>query len=295
MTKRWFLATSLLLIGCGGPNFPVTNLKIKGSDSEVNLVLTIAEAFMARDSAVSIAVSGGGSGLGIAALINGKTDIANSSRALAVDELALARAQGIQPQAIVFCTDALALVVHPSNPVNALNLEQLRGIFNGKITNWQQVGGADRPISKYGRQSNSGTYVYFREEIVKADFAPDVIAMNGTAQIVEAIKTDESALGYVSVGYIQTAAGSAGGVKVLGLKTAAAQPLSYPTDAAAVATGTYPLVRPLYQYIDGKPRGKLADFIRFELSAAGQRLIAAEGFSPIPARHQANNAKILAP
>ena len=157
---------------------------------------------MKKNPDVNIAVTGGGSGTGIAALINKTTDIANSSRELSPKEEEAAKSAGVQPFRIIFATDGISVVTHPANPISKLTLEQLGKIFKGEITNWKEVGGKDAKISLYGRQSNSGTYVFFREFVVKADYSPHMKAMNGNAQIVEAIKKDKDGIGYVAVGYV---------------------------------------------------------------------------------------------
>jgi phosphate transport system substrate-binding protein len=282
------------LWACGGRPDHVANIKVKGSDSEVNLVLSIAEAFMDQDSQVSLAVTGGGSGLGIAALINGKTDIANSSREITPEEMDLAKAQGIHPEAMVFATDALALAVHSSNPINELDLAQLSAIFRGKINNWKELGGKDIPISKYGRQSSSGTYVYFREKILGADFAEDVISMTGTAQLVESIKQDPSAIGYVSFGYVQPDKnGQTPGIKVLKIKANKDSIGVSPTLLANITSGRYPIVRPLFHYTNGHPKGKIKAFLQYELSQKGQTMAIAEGFAPVPPAYFSQNQKML--
>src|SRR3972149_9248306 len=177
-------------------------IQVKGSDSEVNLVQRLAELFMQKSRGVNIAVTGGGSGTGIAALINKQTDIANSSRELNPKEAEAAKAAGVEPFRVVFATDGISVITHPSNPVSKLTLEQIGKIFKGAITNWKEVGGPDTKISLYGRQSNSGTYVFFREFVVKGDYSPHKKSMNGNAQIVEAIQRDKAGIGYVAVGYV---------------------------------------------------------------------------------------------
>lgn len=268
----------------------VTNLTVKGSDTEVNVVLELAEAFMADDSSLSIGVTGGGSGMGVASLINGKTDIANASRPFEAEELKLAHNRHVDPIAIIFATDAIAFIVHPDQSVKSLTLADLKGLYTRKITNWKQLGGADRRVSLYGRQSNSGTFVYVRETLLRADYSPTMKQMNGNAQIVEAVKTDRGGIGYVGIGYVADERGRVtNGIRVLSLKAAPGQPAYSPTDRQAVLTDNYPVVRPLFQYTNGKPTGKLRAFLQFELSAAGQRLIRHNGYFPISARYKAKN------
>ena len=186
--RYWvFLFIGLSSITCGPRG--IDKISVKGSDTEVNLVLELAEAFMEKEAGVSISVTGGGSGMGIAALINGKTDIANSSRPVKAEENALMKERQIDPQSVIFAIDALALILHPENSIDSLSLDQIGAIYRGELSHWSELGGEDIEISLYGRQSNSGTFVYFRENILRAEYHPSLKQMNGTAQIIEAVKT----------------------------------------------------------------------------------------------------------
>lgn len=255
-----------------------TGYTIMGSDIEVNLVLTLAEAFMEEHENVSLAVSGGGSGTGIAALINQRTDIANSSRPLKEVELSLARESGIEPVSFVFATDGFAIIVHQSNPITQLTLQQIGRLFHGEYQNWNEVGGPDREITLYGRQSNSGTYIYFRDQVVKADYATRVRRMNGTAQIVEAVRHDRSAVGYVGIGYIHRQDGSVlPGLRVIPVAPASEAEAVSPLEKGVITSGRYPLSRPLFQYFESVPRDLLRKFLEFELSEEGQAIIQREG------------------
>jgi phosphate transport system substrate-binding protein len=257
-------------------------IQIKGSDSEVNLVQRLAEVFMQQNPGVNISVTGGGSGTGIAALINKTTDIANSSRDLQPKEEEAAKKAGVQPFRVVFATDAISAVVHPSNPVAKLNLQQLGKIFKGEITNWKEVGGKDAKISLYGRQSNSGTYVFFREAVVKADYSPHMKAMNGNAQIVEAVKRDVAGIGYVAVGYVVNEKEEiTEGIKIVSLTKDEMSESYSPVQMANVMSKKYPLTRPLNQYLSGKPSGKLLEFMKFQVSKAGQEIVRKQGFFPV--------------
>lgn len=259
----------------------VETITVRGSDTEVNLVFHLAEQYMSIDSAASISITGGGSGVGIAALLNGKTDVANSSRALTEQELALAKARGMTLVAHVFAADALVIIVHPSTGVTSLTLEQLGRIYAGDIRDWSEVGGRPGPISLYGRQSNSGTFVYFREKVLGRDFSPALKQMNGTAQIVESVMRDPYGIGYVGLGYIIKADGSLRqGVRVVPLRTDARSPAVSPLDTQALRSGLYPLVRPLYQFTKGEPQGKIRAFFQFEASPMGQQIIAENGYLP---------------
>ena len=271
-------ALALIGIEAQGQNM----IQVKGSDSEVNLVQRLAEVFMKKNPDVNIAVTGGGSGTGIAALINKTTDIANSSRELNPKEEEAAKNAGLQPFRVIFATDGISVILHPQNPINKLTLEQLGKIFKGEIANWKEIGGKDGKISLYGRQSNSGTYVFFREFILKADYSPHMKSMNGNAQIVEAIKKDKDGIGYVAVGYVVDPKGKVmPGIKVLNIAKDAQSEAYTPAKMDNVMSGKYPISRPLNQYLNGNPTGKLLNFIRFELSEEGQEVVRKEGFFPV--------------
>jgi len=257
-------------------------IQIKGSDSEVNLVQRLAEVFMKKHPDANIAVTGGGSGTGIAALINKTADIANSSRAMEPKEEEAAKKAGVQPFRIIFATDGISVVTHPANPISKLTLEQLGKIFKGEITNWKEVGGKDAKISLYGRQSNSGTYVFFREFVVKADYSPHMKSMNGNAQIAESIKKDKDGIGYVAVGYVVNDKGEImPGVKIVNISKEGQSEAYSPAKIENVMSKKYPITRPLNHYTNGKPSGKLLDFIKFELSKEGQEIVRKEGFFPV--------------
>ena len=213
--KSWYFAglfaiafTTLVL------SVPMANgqgmIQVKGSDSEVNLVQRLAEVFMQKNPGVNISVTGGGSGTGIAALINKQTDIANSSRELSAKEEEAAKKAGVSPFRVAFATDGISVILHPENPVSKLTVDQLGKIFKGEIGNWKEVGGPDMKISLYGRQSNSGTYVFFREFVLKGDYSQHMKSMNGNAQIVEGVQRDKAGVGYAAVGYV---VGESGEVK----------------------------------------------------------------------------------
>jgi phosphate transport system substrate-binding protein len=257
-------------------------IQVKGSDSEVNLVQRLAEVFMQKNPGVNIGVTGGGSGTGIAALINKQTDIANSSREIQPKEEEAAKSAGVQPFRIVIATDAISIVVHPSNRVSKLTVEQIGKIFKGEITNWKEVGGKDAKISLYGRQSNSGTFVFLRDSVLKGDYSPNMKAMNGNAQIVEAIKRDAEGIGYVAVGYVVNEKEEVmAGIKIIGVAKGAKSTVYTPTKMENVMSLKYPITRPLNHYTNGKPTGGVLDFLRFETSDEGQKIVRKEGFFPV--------------
>lgn len=274
------LALAFLMPACRRSEH-LERIQVKGSDTEVNLVLELAEAFMEREPAVSISITGGGSGVGIAALMNGKTDIANSSREIAETERVYAHRRGVEIYPTVFAADALVIVANPEAGVDSLTMNQLADIFSGALKNWRAAGGSSVPVSLYGRQSNSGTFLYFRETVLGRDFSAALKQMNGTAQIIEAVKNDAGGIGYVGLGYVARPDGAIHhGLKIIRLKKDAASPAVSPLDTSALQSGDYPLLRPLYQLTDGKPTGWVEAFLQFETSPEGQQIIAKNGYLP---------------
>lgn len=262
-------------------------VQIKGSDTLINLVQRLAEVYMEENPGAYIAVTGGGSGTGIAALVNKKADIANSSRLMKPKEFKLAEDAGVQANRVVIAMDGLSIITNGNNPVDKLTVDQIGAIFRGDIKNWSEVGGEDMPITMYGRQSNSGTFIFFQDYILKGDYSQKMNRMNGNAQIVEGIKADPSAIGYVGVGYVKEATG----LNVVNVATQAGGEYASPLNDADVSSGKYPIARPLNQYIAGSVSGDVKAFLEFEVSPAGQKVVAEEGFFPIPEEYKAFNAK----
>lgn len=272
------------------PGAQQKSITIKGSDTEVNLVQRLAEEYMKATPGAQISVTGGGSGTGIAAVINKQTDIANSSRPMKDSEIEQARANGVEPVGIVFAMDGLAIIVNEGNPVSEMTIEQLGRIYSGAMTDWSETGGSDAEVSLYGRQSNSGTFVYFRDTVVKTDYSPKMKSMNGTAQIVEGVRQDPNGIGYVGIGYVAKPSGdSAKGIKVLKLAGKAGEEATSPLEPENVNSGKYPLSRPLYQYVNGKPSGDMLKFIQYELSPEGQKVIEGEGYYPVASIYAEQN------
>ena len=267
-------------------------IQVKGSDSEVNLVQRLAEVFMQKNPGVNISVTGGGSGTGIAALINKQTDIANSSRELNVKEEEAAKKADVTPFRVVFATDAVSVILHPENPVAKLTIDQLGKIFKGEIANWKEVGGPNLKISLYGRQSNSGTYVFFREFVLKGDYSQRMKSMNGNAQIVEGMKRDKAGVGYVAVGYVVGQTGEVKpGIKILKVAADDKAEAFSPAKMENVMSGKYPISRPLNQYLNGKPTGELLEFMKFQIGPVGQEIVKKQGFFPVQARWMEFNRK----
>ena len=268
-----------VLVSCFSNESKYIALRVRGSDSEVNLVQSIAENFMDQDSLVSVGVTGGGSGAGIASLVNNKTDIANSSRKITDEEIKIARERGVEPYEIIFAQDVLAIIVNENNPIQSLTLEELGKIYSGELTNWKELGGNDEKIMLYGRQSSSGTYIFFREFIVKTEYDQSMIGMSGTAQIVEAIRADKTGVGYVSSGYLDESVQT--GLKVVEIQKDETTTAYSPLDKENVISGNYPITRPLMQYTNGKPKGKILEFILYQFTPEGLEIIENSGFYPI--------------
>jgi phosphate transport system substrate-binding protein len=260
---------------------------VKGSDTMLNLAQRLAEGFMAANPDVTVSVTGGGSGVGINAIMSGETDIANSSRAIKSKEVSTARSNGINPVEYPIAIDGVCIVVNAANTIDKLTVSQLGQLYQGKIANWSALGGPNKKVSLYGRQPSSGTFVYVRDEAVKGEYAPSMRQMNGSAQIVEGVKADEGAIGYVGVGYAREP-----GIKVLSLSKDGSSYYS-PLDKEAVDAGDYPLARPLFQYTNGKAKGDAKALVEFELSEAGQKIVEEEGFYPLTQGYKDKNAANL--
>lgn len=262
------------------PTQPVV-IKIQGSDTMVHFVAALAEAYTKQNPGVKIEVAGGGSGTGIAALTGGEIDVADASRPIKPKEIEeIKKRYGREPAALIVGRDMLAVVVNPKNPIDKLTLEQLAKIYAGEITNWKEVGGPDMPITLYGRQSVSGTYVFFEEHVVqkyaKKSYSPEMRQLIGNVQIHDAVVEDETGIGYIGLGYITDK------VKALHLSVDGKTYFS-PLDREAVQAGKYPLSRPLFQYMIAPPMkcSPLYHFLRFEVSEEGQKIVEKEGFHPI--------------
>jgi phosphate transport system substrate-binding protein len=249
----------------------------------VNLALAWAETYRVVEPEVDIAVTGGGSGTGIAALVNGTVDIANASRAMAEDEIADARAEGIEPQEYIVAVDAVAVIVNLNNPVAQLTIDQLSDIFTGRITNWKDVGGDDAGIVLVSRESNSGTHVYFLEEVIrKGDdentdvFAPQTLLMPSSVGITSEVQRNPHAIGYDGLGYVDPEH-----EKLIAVAASAGGPFVLPSVASG-ADGSYPISRPLFMYTTGTPDAAIADYLAWIVGPDGQAIVADLGFVPVP-------------
>ncbi len=286
-TKKVLAIMVLAVFAASTWAFAGNMVQIKGSDTLINLVQKLSEEYMDKNPGTAIAVTGGGSGTGIAALMNGNCDIADASRNMKPKEVIRATSVGVDAKRVVIALDGLSVIVHGSNTVTQLTMGQIGQIFRGEVTNWKGVGGPDAPITLYGRQSNSGTFVLFRDMVLKGDYSQKMRRMNGNSQIVEAVRADKTGLGYVGVGYVKEAKG----ITVLDVATHEGAPYASPLNAEDVKTGKYPIARPLNQYVNGTPTGKVKAFIAFELSAEGQKIVEEQGFFPIPKEYVDFNKK----
>ncbi len=268
------------LSGCARPSGRVI---IKGSDTMVALGQRFAEEFMLRHPDIIVSVTGGGSGTGIAALINGTCDIAQASRKIKPKEVERARKAGIEPIEIVVAWDGIAVIVNPKNPVEKLTLEQLSDIFQGKITDWSQVtSGMSGKIVLLARESTSGTHVFFKERVLQldgerpdADYARTAILAGSNETIHGEVASNPKAIGYVGIGFLDDA------VKAVAVAERPEGPYVKPT-VETILSKEYPIARPLFNYVAGEPKGAVKQYIDFVLSPEGQAVVADIGFVPIP-------------
>jgi len=262
-------------------------IQIKGSDTLINLVQKLSEVYMEKNPGKYIAVTGGGSGTGIAALMNNKCDIANASRNMKPKEITRATSLGITPKRVVIAMDGLSVIVNGDNSVTKLTMDEIGKIFRGEVANWSELGGDNIPITLYGRQSNSGTFVFFRDVVLKGDYSQRMKRMNGNSQIVEAVRYDKSGIGYVGVGYIKEATD----LNVVSVAAHEGADYASPLNSQDVKSGKYPIARPLNQYVNGTPTGAVREFLLFEISPEGQKIVEDEGFFPIPKEYENFNKK----
>jgi phosphate transport system substrate-binding protein len=253
----------------------------KGSDTLVNLALAWAERYQQVRPEVRLAVTGGGSGTGIAAILNGTVDIANASRRITQEELRAAESQGINPVEFVISQDAIAVVVHPQNPIDQLTIQEISDIYSGVINNWSELGGEDRPIVRLSRETNSGTHVYFLEEVLREGdpddqtlFSPDTLLLPSSEGIAHEVTDNPNAIGYEGLGYITP------GMKVLAIARSSGEPYVLPT-IETVNDDTYPIARDLYMYTPGEPTGVVADYMNWIFSEEAQQIVAELGFVPV--------------
>ncbi len=283
-----FLLFSFILISCGSADSsaetvvdaPAQYIENKGSDTIVNLALAWAEAYQAEHAEVRISVTGGGSGTGIAALVNGTVDIANASRKIKDEETTEAQANGVDPVEHIIARDAIAVIVNPNNPVSQLTLQQISDIYSGKFTNWQEVGGEDRPIVKLSRETNSGTHVYFLETVLRLGnsddetlFSMDTLLLPSSEGIISEVRQNPNAIGYDGLGYVPD------DLKMIAIAKEAGGDYVLPS-IETVNDKTYAIARDLYMYTNGEPTGIVKEYLDWILSAEAQEIVAELGFVP---------------
>jgi phosphate transport system substrate-binding protein len=260
---------------------PQIYIENKGSDTIVNLALAWAEAYQDLNPNVRISVTGGGSGTGIASLINNTVDIANASRSIKEEEIANAEVNGVEPEEHVIARDAIAVIVNPNNPVSELTLEQISAIYSGEINNWSEVGGDDLPIVRLSRETNSGTHVYFLEEVLRLGdsdsevlFATNTLLLPSSEGIILEVSQNPNAIGYDGLGYITD------DVKVLGIARGYGEEYIFPS-VETVNSGEYAIARSLYMYTNGIPTGAMAEYLDWILSEEAQEIVRDLGFVPV--------------
>lgn len=252
-----------------------------GSDTIVNLALGWAERYQQIHPGAQISVTGGGSGTGISALINGTIDIANASRSIKKEEIAEAQTNGFTPVEFTIARDAIAVIVNPTNPVSKLTLQQISSIYKCEINNWSEVGGDDHPIVRLSRESNSGTHVYFLEQVIRlgnskddAIFCPQTLLLPSSEGIIAEVRDNPNALGYDGLGYVTEE------VKVISVARSREEGYIYPS-VGTVNDGSYPISRDLFMYTRGEPGGAILNYINWILSDEAQQIVSDQGFVPI--------------
>ncbi|RJP48514.1 MAG: PstS family phosphate ABC transporter substrate-binding protein [Anaerolineaceae bacterium] len=282
-----FLLLSFIITSCSSTSSRAVSesaaqyIENKGSDTIVNLALAWAETYQGDHPTVRISVTGGGSGTGIAALINNTVDIANASRRIKQEEIDEARKNGIEPVEFIIARDAIAVIVNPKNPVNELTLKQISDIYSGKITNWQDVGGEDRPIVKLSRETNSGTHVYFLETVLrlgsredKTLFSMDTLLLPSSEGIISEVRDNPNAIGYDGLGYVPQ------DLKTIGIAKEQGGAYVLPS-IKTVNDKSYAVARDLYMYTNGEPSGVVKEYLDWILSDEAQLIVAELGFVPV--------------
>ncbi|MBE0685658.1 MAG: PstS family phosphate ABC transporter substrate-binding protein [Anaerolineaceae bacterium] len=256
-------------------------LENKGSDTMVNLALYWAEEYQKLHPEVRISVTGGGSGTGIASLINNTVDLANASRKIKSEEIESANKNGVEPIEYVVARDAIAVIVHPDNPINHLTLQEISDIYTGKIQNWNELGGEDRPIVRLSRETNSGTHVYFLEVVIrlgdsddKTIFSANTLLLPSSEGIIAEVRENRNAIGYDGLGYITEE------VKVLGIASEEGSDYIFPT-LSSVNDNLYAISRNLYIYAPGTPPSFVKDYLDWIMTSEGQKIVEDLGFIPV--------------
>jgi phosphate transport system substrate-binding protein len=267
---------SLAVIVCTVAMFaqPIMSQTIKGSDTALPLTQKEAEEFLKTNKSARITVTGGGSGVGISALLDGTTEIAMSSRKIKFDEKSKFQQAGKTVVEKVIAYDALAVIVNPANKVSQLTRQQLEDIYTGKVKNWKEVGGDDLAIVVYSRETSSGTYEFFKEQILKnKNYMSSVLSMPATGAIMQSVSQTKGAIGYVGLAYLNS--------NVKALKVSYDGKNFVAPSLETAKNKTYPVVRPLFYYYEKKSEAKVSSFINFVLSAEGQKIVKNEGYVPL--------------
>lgn len=289
----------LVIIGCkknqddsNNPDDNKSTYLIKGSDTEFDLVKSMAQEFdLQNHSDKKFVVMGGGSVSGLNALIDGTIEIANSSRRITPSEHDQAIEKGVNPIQMIIAMDAIAIITNPKLGIDSLSLFQVRDIFSGKIKNWKHVGGPDKAIHLYGRDSLSGTYDFIKNKVICGEYCSSMKNMENTKAIIEAVKNDIHGIGYTGVGSLTEKNGLPSGEVWANYLYIEGGTAYSPFEYKSIENGDYPLTRPLFQYFNGVPKGRLLEFLNFELSSAGQELVRKEGYFPITSFHRQINAE----
>jgi len=282
------LVLSLLSVSCststsaGSNSETAAYIENKGSDTIVNLALAWAEYYQTEHPDVRISVTGGGSGTGIASLINGTVDLANASRLIKPEEIEEAQSHGIDPVEHVIARDAIAVIVNPDNPVDQLTLQQISDIYSGKFNNWQEVGGEDRPIVRLSRETNSGTHVYFLETVLrlgeddnKTLFSRDTLLLPSSEGIIAEVRQNPNAIGYDGLGYVPS------DLKMIAIAKEEGGAYVLPS-IETVNDATYPIARDLYMYTAGEPTGIVQTYLEWIINSdEAQSIVKELGFVPI--------------
>jgi phosphate transport system substrate-binding protein len=281
LKKAILLVLSLLMAAVSISNAAVSGrLVIKGSDTILPLAQQWAEEFQKRNPQAIISVTGGGSGVGITALINGTCDIANASRPIKPKEIASAKSRNFIPMEFPVARDGIAIVVHPSNPIKELTVEQLRGIYVGRINNWRELGVDAGRILAVGRDTASGTYGFFQEDVLKgAPYRPDMISLPSNNAIAATVAQDSGAIGYIGIAYARNFART-GKVKIVPISFGKGKPAVLPDDDT-VSSGEYPISRFLFCYTRGRPSGIVKAYLDFVRSPEGQAVVKRVGYVAI--------------
>ena len=272
MNKRIVLLSFLCALLMQGISYAQ---RVKGSDTLLPLTQELAEQYLKKEPDAEVIVTGGGSGVGIAALPENTTDIAMASRQIKFSEKMKFAELGLDAEEVVVAYDALAVVVNPSNPVDGLTREQLEAIFRGKITNWKDVGGEDRKIVVYSRETSSGTYEFFKESVLEnKNYMSSILSMPATGAIIQSVRQTKGAIGYIGLAYLNPY------VKPLAVSYDGGAHYAVPSVETA-ADGSYPIVRPLYYYYDSRKEDRVSPFISYVLSPEGQESVLEQGFIPV--------------